>query len=273
MWRAGAIGLSMLAAVPGAAAAAPVVDPGSVSGSVTVPQGATRTPTLTCPGAAVALHGAASSEPGTDSIPSSNPQRWTFRFDSGPRRRVSALLRCVQLRVPAGVGDVRLVVGTLRRPAVFVVAGATRRVTLTCEPGMVPTGWGLQRGGAGDEIALAAVAPARRGFVFELENRGDVGASATPRIRCLERTQRASGGERHSFGTRLASFEDDGSVAQHACRRGEYSVSAGFSLDPAGDAIVNRATPRGERGGLWRLSEAAPATTSLVCLSRRTRFR
>jgi hypothetical protein len=276
MRSAVAIGLLVLVAVPASAAAAPAVDPSSISRSVIVPSGATRTLTLTCPGTAVALHGAASSELGSDSIPSADPQRWTFRFTSNagdPRRRAGAIVRCVGLRVPAGLDGVRLVVGTLRRPDVFVVAGATRRVVLTCDPGMIPTGWGIARGGAGRAIAVAAAAPTRRGFVFQLENTGDVGASATPRIRCLERTQRAEGGRTHSFASRVASFEDTASAARHLCRRGEYSVSAGVSLDLADDVVLTRATPTGERGGIWRFSGGAEATTSLVCLARRTGFR
>jgi hypothetical protein len=275
MRSAGVIGILMLAAVPGSAAAAPVVDPVSVSRFVTVAAGDTRTVSLTCPDTAVALHAAATSEPGTDSIPSSNPQRWTFRFanDSDGPRRAGGVLRCVRLRVPADVGDVALVVGTVRRPDVFVVAGATREVTLTCERGMVATGWGLERGDAGRAIAVAAASPIRRGFSFVFENTGNVGGSATPRIRCLERREQATGGKTHSFRTRLATFEDDGNVARHSCRRREYSVATGVSLDPAGDLALDRATPRRERGGLWRFSGDGSATTSLICLARNTRFR
>jgi hypothetical protein len=275
MRSAGAIGLLVLAAVPGSAAAAPVVDPVSVSRFVTVAPGETRTVALTCPGTGVALHGAPSSQRGSDSIPSRDPQRWTFRFagDSDGPRRAGGVLRCVRLRVPADVGDVALVVGTVRRPDVFVVAGATRELTLTCERGMVPTGWGIERGDAGRTIDVAAASPTRRGFVFMLENSGNVGASATPRIRCLERKEQATGGKTHSFATRVATFEDDGDVARHSCRRREYSVSAGVSLDAAGNLVLDRATPRRERGGLWRFTGDGSATTSLICLARGTRFR
>lgn len=55
MTRAGVIGVVLLGAAPSTAAAAPAVDPISVSRSMTVPAGATRSLTLTCPGAAVAL--------------------------------------------------------------------------------------------------------------------------------------------------------------------------------------------------------------------------
>ena len=72
----------------------------------------------------------------------------------------------------------------------------------------------------------------------------------------------------------MATFDDDGSaVVRHFCRRREYSVSAGVSLDPAGDLVLDRATPRGHRGGLWRFSDDGSATTSLICLARNTRFR
>ena len=275
MRSAGAIAILVLAALPGAAAAAPVVDPVSVSRFVTVDAGETRALTLACPGSAVALHGAASSERGSDSIPSSDPQRWTFRFangSSGPRR-AGGVVRCVRLRVSADVSGVALAVGTVRRPNVFVVAGASRAVRLTCQRGMIPTGWGVERGDAGRTIAVAVASPTRRGFRFVLENTGNVGASATPRIRCLERTEEASGGRTHSFSTRVATFEDDGTVARHSCRRREYSVSAGVSLDPAGDALLERATPRRRRGGLWLFSGEGSAATSLVCLARGTRFR
>jgi hypothetical protein len=271
MRSAGAIAIVVIAALPGAAAAAPVVDPVSVSRFVTVDAGETRTLTLTCPGTSVALHGAASTER-SDSIPGADAQRWTFRFGpaSGGPRRVGGVLRCVRFRLPADIGGVALAVGTVRRPDLFVVAGASRRVRLTCQRGMVPTGWGVE--GAGS-IALAAASPTRRGFAFVLENTGERGASATPRIRCLERREQAADGRTHTFSTRVARFEDDGTVARHACGRREYSVSAGVSLDPAGDAVLERATPRGQRGGLWRFSGDAEASTSLVCLARNTRFR
>jgi hypothetical protein len=274
MRSAGAIALLLLGAFPASAAA--LVDPVSVSRSVTVPSGATRSLSLACPGTAVALHAAASYELGSDSVPGSHARRWTFRFTSDAndaRRVVRAELRCARLRLPVGIEDVRLVVGTVRGPDVAVAARSTTRIALTCKRGHVPTGWGLERGDAGGAIAVAAAAPTRRGFVFKLENTGDAGATATPRIRCLERTQRAAGGETHSFETRIASFRDRGGTARHACRRGEYSVAAGVSLDPAADVLLTGATPTGERGAHWSFSETAPVTTTLVCLARGTRFR
>ena len=268
------IGLVVLGAFPGSAAAARLVEPLSVRQSAQVSGGGTAELNLTCPETAVALSGATSVEPGTDSIPSQDPRRWRFRVSSQPgepARRVRAVLRCVRLTLPSGIRGVRLIVGTVRRPDVFVVAGATRRVALTCERGMVPTGWGLERGTAGRSIAVSAAAPTRRGFVFKLTNTGEVGASATPRIRCLGRTQRASSGERHSFSTRLARFRDAGRSASHTCRDAEYSLATGVSLNTG--VLLGSATPTGARGGRWTFSSGGQAKTSLVCLSRGTSFR
>jgi hypothetical protein len=276
MRSAGAIGLLALAAVPASASAAPLVHPVSVSRSVTVPSGDTRSLTLTCPGTAVALHGAPSPELGADSIPGSHPQRWTFRFAAeagGPSRRASAVLRCVRLRLPAGIEDVRLVVGTVSRPGVEVGAGSAAQVLLRCDRGQVAVGWGVERVRAGREIGVTAIARTRRSFGFELDNRGSTPATASPRIRCLQRTQRSSSGLTHSFRLRTTSFEDSGRTARHACRRGEYSVSAAAVLDPDDGAFLEAAIPRGPRGALWRFSQATGATSELVCLARGTTFR
>lgn len=263
------IALLVLGALPGTALAAPVVEPVSVSRTVVVPAGATRSVILSCPGAAVALNGAASSQ--SDSIPGADPQRWTFRFAAeGTGRRVRTVLRCVRLRLPDEVGAVRLVVGTVRRPDLAVDAGATRRVTLRCQRGQVPTGWGLERGDTGTAIAVAGVRRTPRGFVFDLANTGAARATATPRIRCLGRTQDGRSGLTHSFRLRSGSFEDGGRSARHSCRRGEYSVSAGAVLEAG---VLEAAFPRGPRGARWRFSGAGGATTQLVCLARGTRFR
>jgi hypothetical protein len=273
MRSAGAIALLVLGALPGSALAAPVVDPVSVSRTVLVPADSPRSVILNCPGTAVALGAAASSEPGSDSIPGANPKRWTFRFaPDGTARRVRTVLRCVQLRLTGDVGSVRLVVGTAFRPDVSVDPGATRLVTLRCQRGQVATGWGVERGDAGEAIAVTSVARTTRSFGIELENTGRTAATATPRIRCLERTQRSSSGLTHSFRLRSPTFEDSGRAARHSCRRGEYSISAAAVLDPDAGAVLEAAIPSGPRGARWRLSRAADATTELVCLSRRTRF-
>ena len=268
MRSAGGIGLLMLGALPGTALAAPVVKPVSVSRTVVVPAGAARSAILNCPGTAVALNGAASAP--ADSVPGADAQRWIFRFAAqGAERRVRTVLRCVRLNLPDEVDAVRLVVGTVRRP-LTLDAGADRAVTLRCRRGQEPTGWGVERGDAGDAIAVTAVTSTRRAVGFVLENQGATAATATPRIRCLERTQDGGSGLTHSFRLRRPSFEDSGRSARHSCRQGEYSVSAGAVVD---GAVLEAAIPRGPRSARWRFSSAAGATTGLICLSRRTRFR
>jgi hypothetical protein len=144
---------------------------------------------------------------------------------------------------------------------------------MRCQSGQVPTGWGLERRDTGTAIAVAGARRTRRGYVFDLTNTGAAPAALTPRIRCLGRTQDGGSGLTHSFRLRSPSFEDSGRSARHSCRRGEYSVSAGASLDPAAGVFLSVAIPNGPRGARWRLSGDAAATTQLVCLARGTRFR
>jgi hypothetical protein len=256
-----------------AGASAQVVEPVSVSKSVSVPAGATRSLTLSCPGSAVALNGAPTSLRSASSVPVTDPREWSFRFSAGAAARTAgAVLRCVQLDLPSDVRAVKIGIGTRWVP-LTVAPISTERAELTCKRGQVPTGWGLERpDSAADALAVATAAPTRRGFVFRIENTGAVEAPGTLRIRCLGRAQDGGNGERHSFSTRVATFAGG---TTHTCRRSEYSLSAGASIDPVGDAVLTRAYPTGSRGGRWSFTGAAdaPPVTSLVCLSRTTRFR
>jgi hypothetical protein len=275
MRQAGVIGIALLGAIPSTAAAAPVVDPISVSRSATVPAGATRSLTLTCPGSAVALHAAATSRLAPiASVPGTNPRRWTFRFASEAPRRASAVLRCVRLRLPVDVERVRLNVGTVRLPDLTVRAGSTIRRAMSCQPGQLPTGWGLA--GEAPGVAVAAAIPRRRGWVLRVENTGATEATATMQIRCLQRRQRASSGQEHRFATRLTSFTDRlrGGRLSHSCRPSEFSVATGASVDAADDVLLTRTFPSGGRAGSWvfRAPGGSQVRTSLVCLARDTGF-
>jgi len=256
-----------------AGASAQVVEPVSVSQSVSVPAGGTRSLTVSCPGSAVAVGGAPTSFTSASSIPTADPREWTFRFSAGATARTaSAVLRCVQLDLPGGVRGVNIGVGTRWLP-LTVAPTSTERAELTCKRGQFPTGWALERADStADALAVAAAIPTRRGFDFRIENTGALEAAGTLRIRCLGRIQHARNGDTHSFSTRVATFAGGTS---HACRRSEYSVTAGASIDPVGDAVLTGAYPTGSRGGRWSFSGAsdAPPATSLVCLSRTTRFR
>ena len=270
-----------MALVASAPAAAGVVEPSSVSRSVNLSAGATRSLTLTCPRESVALNGAATALPAWESLPRANPRRWTFRFTAGSSAaEAGAVLRCVHLGLPRGIRGVGLVVGTRWSQRLNVLAGTARRVELRCSPGQLPTGWGIERSEApaAASLGIAEVVPKGRSFIFKLENTGAVDASAALHIRCLERTQSAGKqSKKHSFATRIATFHANGVAAQrHSCERSEFSVSTGVSLDPTDDILLAGAYPAGKRVGRWSFrGSAANASviTKLVCLSRTTRFR
>jgi hypothetical protein len=279
MRRAGVLALVGLGALPASAAGAPVVETSSVERSATVAAGATRTLTVGCPGAAVAVGGAAPSGFATlrASVPLADGRRWRFRFAAGTRaRRVSAAVRCVALRLPAGIGGVSLVVSSRFDPDLEVPAGQTARAALACPPRRLPTGWGVERARAAVEVAAAV--PTRSGWRFAFRNTGPATAVVTPHIRCLGRRQRARGGATHAFAWRRAAFADTTggarSEVRHACRRGEAALSTGFALDPAGDLRARAAAPAGARGGRWTFGgPRASAETTLICLSLATGFR
>jgi hypothetical protein len=281
-WRTAAVVLAAPAAAAAPADAADrVVQTSSVSSETTVPAGATRSLTLTCPKGSVALNGAPTTSGAYDSIPSTNPRRWTFRFAAQPggKHTAAAVLRCVRLRIPDGVAGVGLVVGTRWSQRLDIPGKSTSRFELNCNSGQLPTGWAVRRGAAEEarRLTTAAVVPTRRGFVFRLENTGSASASALLHIRCLQKTQRASSHQRHTFRTRVASFAASAAdSATHSCRPSEFSVSTGFSIDPAADLLLATSYPSGQRAGNWSFrgrTESAPVTTKLLCLSRTTTFR
>jgi len=267
--RLACLSAAALALLP-AAAHAGVVEPISVSKSVSVPAGGSRSLTLRCPARAVALNGAAPAA--TSSIPGPNGRGWTFRFASAAAAETAdASLRCVRMRLPDRISGVGLVVETRIEPVAELAPGASARLDLTCSSGELPTGWGLEREGAGNGIAVTAATPRRRGWSFGFVNAGAAPATATATIRCLERRQRARSGQRHAFATRVASFEAKATAtARRSCRTGEFSLATGVSL-PSGVHLLETGLA-GPRGGEWAFSAATTAETSLLCLSRTTRF-
>jgi hypothetical protein len=278
MKGAGVLALVLLGALPGSAAGAPVVQTPSVERSATLAAGAKRTLTLTCPGTSVAVGGAAPSGFATlrGSVPLAEAQRWRFRFAAGnSARRVTASLRCVGLRLPAGTGPVRLLVSSRFEPDVEVGAGETGRVALACPASQVATGWGFERADAA--LGVAAAVPTRTGWSLAFRNRGRTAASVTPHIRCLERRQRTRRGQSHAFALRRASFADalGGGLAavSHSCRRSEGSLATGFRPAASDGAAARAAAPAGPRGGRWSFAGASGRVeTTLLCLSRATGF-
>jgi hypothetical protein len=265
------------AALPGAAQAR-VIEPVTVSKSIDVPAGESRSLTLRCPAHAVALNGSTQAAlASTDSIPSNDARHWTIRFTatSSPRT-AGAHLRCVRLRLPHRVKRVVLIVGTQIEPVFEVPAGNTQQIAVKCNKGQVPTGWGFERRTADNGLVIAGAVPRRRGWLFTVENTGPVGAAGTLYGRCLEGKQRGSGGQRHVFSTRVASFTrqvDGAATTSGSCRSREYSVATGVT--PSGGVRLTSTGVVGSRGAEW--SFAAPGgstavTTSLICLARTTGF-
>jgi len=276
--RASALALVAAAALPAAALAGPV-RPVSVAKSTNIPAGETRSLTLRCPARAVALNASATTEL-ADSIPGGNARTWTFRFAARNMARSGrAVLRCVRMRLPKRVGRITLAVETRIEPIFEVPAGGTQRLAIRCSRGQVPTGWGLERTGAGNDLTIASAMPTRRGWAFTVENAGSAGAAGALHVRCLEKRQRAASGQHHAFSTRVASFREQlegPGTTRRACRRSEFSVSTGVSLPASDDILLTATGPVGRRGGEWSFAQPAGTIgvrTSIVCLAKNTRFR
>lgn len=274
----GALAALLALAAP---ASAQVVSPTSVPQTVEVAAGAQRSATLRCPDASVALHGGPAANPSArvrvDSAPAKGDAgEWRFRFSSRAGGTARAVLRCLSLRLPAGVGGVSLEVSRVTKTGPPLAPGQTRRVAVDCLEGHVPTGWGLERNAGSAALDVSAALPGRRGWVFGLTNAGPAPAGGTLAIRCVDPVQRAATGEVHRLALRLATFTDplaSGGLVSHACRASEFSVSTGLSPTGSGFALAGT-RPLGEHGGRWLFRGHGTATvgTSLICLDTGTRF-
>jgi hypothetical protein len=272
-----------LAAFPAAAEASDVIQPSTVSRGATIAGGATRTLELSCRAPAIALNASASGLPAGAELRRSAPRAgvlgWSLELaaaESAARQRLGASIRCLRLELPTGVRDVSLGAATRRTPSVPVPAGATRRTSVRCERGYIPTGYGLDRGGA--QVRLAEALASARGWRFRLANPGSAEAQASVVIRCtrakVEGLQRGAPVSLR-LETRRAGFTDTvqgGRSLRHSCRAGEFSMATGVSL-PTGLELES-AQPTGARGGLWRFrGSGGRVETQLLCLARDSTFR
>jgi len=281
--------LALLAA-PASALAADVVVPSSVAGSTTVPAGESRTLTLHCPATAVALNAAVTHRGAgvtvRRSIPGVAPGDWRFRLSAavGARSRdVRAVLRCVRLAVPAGISGARLVVSTHRSPIFVIPAGSFVAAQIGCQAGFVSTGYALDQGAPRSDVGIAAAIPTANGWNFSLENTGASPARARFTARCLKRVvsgRREGASTSMTFGVTRPDFSNrvepgPGRRFSHSCRRSEFSTATGSVVDPAEDIELSGSHPTGSSGGRWAFTRAHAGDrlrSSLVCLSRRTRF-
>ena len=277
--------VAAMAVFPAAAEARDVVQPSTISRSATVAGGATRSLELSCRAPAIALNATATGLPTGAAVHRSSPGAgvlaWNLELaaaESAARQRLSASVRCLRLELPAGVTDVSLGAATKRAPGISLPAGATRTVSVRCERGYIPTGYGLDRGAA--DVQFAGALATARGWSFRLANAGAAAAQASVSIRC---TRAKVDGLRRGAAvslrleTRRASFTDSvepGRALRHSCRAGEFSVAAGVSLDPATGIALESAQPAGSRGGLWSFRGGrGRVETQLLCLARDSAFR
>ena len=282
-----ALATTLLAALPAGAAAQATVAPSSVSDSARVPAGGARSLTLACPSTAVALHAAPVRLPNgvrvAGSAPGENPRRWSFRFASAARstRKVTAMLRCVRLRLPSGVSNVTVGVSTTSRSGLQLPAASSVEVALRCASGHIPAGQGV--GASTRAVSLAAAVPMRRGWLFRIENHGDAPARASVHIRCL---QRVASGRRNGTRTRLAFKVRHATFSVRvrsgirsftgSCGRNRFSLGTGISLDRRDDIALLRSFPSGSRDGSWFLRNGGPPERVrgyLLCLARDSLFR
>ncbi|HEX6651354.1 MAG TPA: hypothetical protein VF072_01320 [Thermoleophilaceae bacterium] len=275
-------------AIPAEALGASTVRTSSVSGRLVVPGGGPRTLGLHCPSDAVALNGAITSKGRGVVVRSSMPGRgsgdWAFRVavSGAGSRTVSAVLRCVALRLPEEFTQARLNVKTQRRNDVVIAPGATATTEVACGRRWTATGYGL-RGGARGDVRFAEVVPSAHSWRFTLENTGPSTVRPTVTGRCLRSKVTARGpgssGELR-FRTRRRSFSTvlppgPGQIDATACGAGLFSVGAGGSLDAASTKELVIASPVRQRGGRWRFTGGSgdPFKGYMVCLSRASRFR
>jgi hypothetical protein len=286
-----AVRLSVVAAfalLPASAQAAGVVRPSTVTAGAVVPSGGERVVSLQCPRLAVALNAAVTSKGArvrvVRSVPGRDAGGWAFRLSaergSGGRGATMAL-RCVELKLARGFSGATLMVNTSRQ-SVSVPAGQFVAREVGCQPGWVATGYALA-GGRG-VVRFASVQPAAGGWNFLLENIGSSRARATVHARCLRRRVSARHGSdiarlRFAFARRrFADRVGPGAarVVSHRCRSGQFSVATGSSVDASDAIVLAESAPAGPRAGRWTFARASAGdrvATSLVCMSRASRFR
>jgi len=254
---------------------------------ITVAAGKVAAKTSKCPAGWVAASGTIVPARNTAVVASvpKGVSSWRFRVANARKSkvRVNAELRCMRLEVPEALGDVFLRVGTARVRRALVPAGQSTVERVRCPQGQVPTGFGLDHGdvdspGAG--VQVTAVVPTTYGFYVGLENLGDSDAIVNPYGRCVQRTQKADNAT-HRMQIRVAKFrgklKGGADRVRGACRKGFWSVDAGFRVEPSASLFTIAARPTGTRGGRWSFSapseRADAVSANLLCVDLRTQFR
>ena len=286
-----AVRLSVLIAVlavPADALGATTVRTSSVNGRVVVPGGRPSTISLHCPDGAVALNAAITRKGRAVVVRRSMPGRgsgdWAFRMaaSGAGSRVVSAVLRCVSLRLPEEFTQARVNVKTQRRTDVVIAPGATATTEVACGRRWTATGYGLGGGRRGD-VRFAGVVPGAHGWRFTLENTGSSTVRPAVAGRCLgsKVTATGPGGRRAELAFSASRPSHSNTVGPgsdaftHSCGS-RFSVATGSIVDPAASIEMAGSSPIGPAGGRWTFRSASggdSVRSFLVCLSRASRFR
>jgi hypothetical protein len=276
-------------AVPADALAASAVRTSSVTGRLVVPAGHASKISLHCPANTVAVNGAVTRRGGgvvlRRSMPAHDVGAWGFRVAAAGgsgSRSVSAMARCVGVRVPSGIAGARLKALTRHRLGIGLGAGQTATARLGCGRAWRATGYGFDAGASGD-VRLRAAVPDSHGWRFTFENTGSSTAQAGVSARCLARkvVARGSAGTaemhfRFAQRARGVILAPGSGTFRDACGGNRFSLATGFRPSPSGSVEIAGTSPMGRRGGHWtyRGASAADSVQSfLLCLSRTSRFR
>ena len=276
-------------ALPADALAASSIRTSSVTGGLVVSGGSPSTMRLHCGPSAVALNGAVTRRGAGVAILGSRPGRdagsWSFRAaaSGAGSRSMSAMLRCVSVRLPDGFTHTRIDLKTERATDIALGPGATGTARVGCGSQWTATGYALDAGGSGD-VRLAEVVPGRHGWRFTLENTGATPARATVSTRCLRSkvTASAPGGETAELRFDVSDLDFTSSLAGEGrrtetvgCADGRFSVAAGSSVDSADSIELVTASPVRRRLSRWVFENVTPGdrfTGHVLCLRTGSRF-
>jgi hypothetical protein len=277
-------------ALPADALGAQTVRPSSVAGSLVVQRGAPSNIRLHCGPREVALNAAVYRQgPGVTvlrSVPGEDAGGWAFRVKAEGRgsRAVTTVLRCLHLRLPAGLTGAQLTVRTKNQPGIAIAPGATASPRIGCARGFTATGYALS--GGNGRVRFARAVPLARTWRFTLENTGSRTAHVRVSIRCLRSevtARRSEGGTaKLRFGFARPSFERTfaaGSSRREStagCGGRRFSVAAGIALDPADPLQLLTAGTSALGASRWTFGDVSTGDSFrayMVCLRLGSRFR
>jgi hypothetical protein len=238
--------------------------------------------TVSCPRKFAALNGGtyptASDVLPSISAPGKGLRQWRFGFDAGGPANVRVVVRCERLKFPRRV-HAKFQVHTAAKNKLTVGSGATRKVTLRCPKGHVPTGYGQNQTPTGEgqdrdagAIDFYLVKATKRGFVFGLRNQSTETAQVDLFIRCLRRKLRGRLAKVRVRKFKRQTVPANGSRRlRHACRRGDFALATGWSFGSGSGVALTSTRPAGKRRARWAFDnggDRAKVRTSILCLAR-----